>query len=125
MRQAEIILVGDDLERVSPALLSSLEARGLRVLKAQSEAELAALLPEHPQVTIVAYEPSQSDTARRILEVVAHTERKIPVVVVAERGSLDEYYELMSEGAYDYFDLRDGTEPIERSVAWAAGTRAA
>ncbi|HZP16377.1 MAG TPA: hypothetical protein VFB00_00330 [Terriglobales bacterium] len=126
MREAQqVIVVGNDLEQLLPGLFSSLEAQGLHVVKARSGAEFEALLQEHPKVTVIAYESGHSNMARRVLEAVAHAQRKVPVVVVAERSNLDEYYELMSEGAYDYFDLRDGTEPIERAVLWAAGTRAA
>ncbi len=121
----EVIVVGNDLEQLLPALFSSLEAQGLRVVKARSSTELEALLREHPKVTVVTYQSGHSNRARGVLEAVAHVQRKVPVVVVAERSNLDEYYELMSEGAYDYFDLRDGAEPIERAVLWAAGTRAA
>lgn len=121
-----VIVIGEEIEAALPALLPSLETHGLRVMKAQGLGDLRVLLPEGEAATIVAYEPAGSNAVRRILSAVSKMEQRIPVVVVAERGSFDEYYELMSEGAYDYFDLREGAGPIERSVEWAAiGSRAA
>ena len=91
----QVIVIGEEIENALPALLSSLEAHGLRVVRARTAGDLELLLPESEATTIVAFEPAGSDAVRRVLNTVSEMPRRIPVVVVAERGSFDEYYELM------------------------------
>ena len=124
-RSERIILVGGELQTNMPNLLSSLAGQGFHVVQAPTTEELEALLDDNSGAIIVAYGPRGDDTARRVLKTVAGAQRKIPVVVVVNEGNFDEYYELMCEGAYDYFELRDGADVIERSVRWAVESRAA
>jgi len=46
------------------------------------------------------------------------------VVALVEHGSFEDYYDLMSKGAYDYFESSHNLDAIERTVERAAGTRA-
>ena len=120
-----VIAVGNELGTGLPKLLLSLKEHGFDLIQAGNAEDLLTLLGRNQSVIIVAFESRGKDTARRVLQTVAEAQRKIPVVVVTSEGSFEEYYELMSEGAYDYFDPREGPEVIERSVRWAAGARAA
>ncbi len=52
-------------------------------------------------------------------------ERKNPVIVVVDRTDFSQYYELMSRGAYDYFELPEGPDVIAGAVRWAAQTQPA
>ena len=119
-----IIVVGPDAETSVPNLISGLTAHGLDVVQARTADELRALLREDAGATIIAYNSPGAKTAWCVLKAVADAQRRVPVVVVVKEGNFEQYYDLMSEGAYDYFDLRDGLEVIERSVRWAAGSRA-
>ena len=118
-----IIVVGADAETNMPNLLSTLRAHGLDLVQARTTAELRALLREDAGATIIVHDSPGANTARTVLKTVAEAQTKVPVVVVAEHGNFEHYYDLMSEGAYDYFDLRDGLDAIERAVRWAAGSQ--
>ena len=115
-----VIVVANDLANGLSGLFSILEDQGFRLRRAGTTEELPALLRDSPESVVVAYETPGEDTAHQVLLALAEAEHKTPVVVVARSGDFDEYYELMCEGAYDYFDLRDGADVIGRSVRWAA-----
>ena len=46
------------------------------------------------------------------------------MIVVVEESNFDEYYELMSDGAYDYYAMDEGAEVIAEALRWAAHTDA-
>ena len=119
MKNSEcVILVGDDLQTNLPGLVPALEARGFRLLQVPTVESLNAVLRSGSAASIVVYEPRGEGIARQVLRTVAEAQQRVPVVVVSSEGNFDEYYELMCEGAYDYFDVRDGPEVVERSVRW-------
>ena len=120
MRPETVIVVGNELPTAMPALLSSLESHGHRVIAVAEVEALPGVLADDAEAILLVYEEPGLRAAHRALEITASFERKVPVVVVTANGNFEDYYELMSEGAYDYFDLRDGAEMIERSVDWAA-----
>ena len=123
-RSENIIVVGNELQSNMPNLAPSLQAQGFHVVHASTAEELKDLL-DNNSVVVVAYGHRGDEAARRVLKTVAGAHRSVPVIVVVNEGNFDEYYELMCEGAYDYFELRDGAEVIERSVRWAVESRAA
>ena len=47
------------------------------------------------------------------------------MIVLVEQGEFDDYYELMCQGAYDYFELSSGADPIARAVRGASRALAA
>ena len=115
-----VIVVGREIAAALPELLPSLESLGHRVIAAPEVEALLPVLEGNPEAILLVYDAESRGTAHRVLQAVTSYGRKVPVVVVTPNGNSDEYYELMSEGAYDYFDLRDGVEAIERSLRWAA-----
>ena len=120
----QIVIIGNDLEERSPALIRDLRGQGFQVTKIHGTAELAGLLKEDPKATVLTYDQQGKRGAEEALRAVVRTGKKAPVVVLVEHGSFDDYYDLMCEGAYDYFEIEDDPEVIERAVQWAAGTRA-
>jgi DNA-binding NtrC family response regulator len=120
----QIVIIGNDLEERSPALIGDLRGQGFQVTKIRGTADLAGLLKEDPQVTVLTYDQQGKRAAEEALRAVGRTGKKAPVVVLVEHGSFEDYYDLMCEGAYDYFEVEDNPEVIERAVRWAAGTRA-
>ena len=114
-RQA-VIVVGDGGLR---GLVSSLEGQGFEVTESSKVEDLVSLLEESPGAIVIVYEPGEGAAAGRVLKAAGELGRKVPVVVVARQGNFEDYYRLMCEGAFDYFDLRDGREPIERAVRCA------
>lgn len=120
----QIVIIGNELEERSPALIRDLRGQGFEVTKIRGTADLAGLLKEDPQVTVLTYDPQGKRAAEDALRAVGRTGKKAPVVALVEHGSFEDYYDLMCEGAYDYFEIEDNPEVIERAVRWAAGTRA-
>ena len=125
LRARSVIVVGQNLETGLSTLLSSLRSHGFYLVQTPSAENLPALLEENSGVTILVYDSRGEDTARQVLRVLPEGRKKTPVIVVVDQGAFEQYYELMCEGVYDYFELASGPEVIERSVRWAAGTRAA
>ncbi len=120
-----IIVVATEFEAHLQSLVRALRAHGFHLLETTSAEAARALIERTGDVAVVVYDAAGANTAHRVLQSITDVDRKIPVIVVVERGSFEEYYELMCEGAYDYFEVANGAEEIERSVRWAAGTRAA
>ena len=113
LRSKSVIVVGNDLAGLS-GLLSSLKSHGFHLVQTAIAEDLPALLEENPSVAILVYDSRGEDTARQVLRVLPEGRRKTPVIVVVDQGYFEQYYELMCEGAYDYFELASGSEVIER-----------
>ena len=58
--------------------------------------------------------------AQELLRVLRRGWSDVPVIVVVEKYNFDEYYELMSDGAYDYYAMDEGAEVIAEALRWAA-----
>ncbi|MBI3664641.1 MAG: hypothetical protein HY236_00180 [Acidobacteria bacterium] len=125
LRSKSVIFVGNNLETSVSSLLAHLRSEGFHLIETASPEDLPALLEENPSVAIVAYDARGEDTARQVLRALPERRKKTPVIVVVDQGAFEQYYELMCEGAYDYFELTSGVEVIERAVRWAVGTRTA
>lgn len=120
-----IISVGLDLEHRLPHLPAMMRAGGLRLVEAASPAEMRKPLEESRQAVVVVYNPPRQTTARDVLEAVASRKRKTPVIVLVDQSDLDEYYQLMCEGAFDYFELGGDPRWVERSLRSATRQAAA
>lgn len=122
---ARIIVVGDGLGAGLPSLLATLRVHGLDVVEAPKAADLPAVLEQNRGAVVLVYDPRREGTAHEVLRAVQGMGEKPRVIVVVERGTFEDYYELMCEGAYDYFELTNHPEEIERSIRWAAKAQAA
>ena len=124
---AAVITVGQETETYLAPLLGRLVDSGLRHCTAGSPADLPALLDgmaKDSRRAILVYSGPGSGVAEQVLEGLAASHPDAPVIVVVNQCNVDEYYELMSQGAYDYFALMEGSGVIETAIRWAAHTHA-
>lgn len=117
-----VIVVGFHREERLSDFTARLAARGLQLAEFPTAQALPPVLRDECRSTLLVYNPPQGDQARQVLKVVADAGRRNPVIVLVDGGEFEEYYELMSQGAYDYFELSNGPEVIERSIR-CAGAR--
>jgi DNA-binding NtrC family response regulator len=126
-RPGTVIAVGVETPVYLGPSLERLVSHGLRQLTASSADALVTLLEEAEQlvrVAVLIYNGPGSDSALRIVETLDRQYPEVPVIVVVNEVRLDEYYELMSSGAYDCFGMVEGMAVIEQAVRWAAQTGA-
>ena len=125
VRSKSVIVVGREADAGLTALLSTLQLHGFQLVKAPSAEDVRDLVEKNPGVAVIAYDAPGENTAQRVLRIVADAPRKTPVIVLVNQGEFEQYYELMCAGAYDYFELANDPQVIERSVIWAAAAHAA
>jgi DNA-binding NtrC family response regulator len=118
-RSTTVITVGADPHQRLSNLLATLKASGFRLVETASPEDLSPPLDRFPDPVIVVYNPPKQDTARRVLQAVSGHNRRVPVIVIVDQSDLDEYYQLMCEGAFDYFELSGDPRWVERSVRCA------
>lgn len=119
MKSKDVILVGIRGTALGMGFLNPLRADGYQLTECPSPENIAGILQDHPGATIAVYNKPKQDTARRILNAVSAATRHIPVIVLVNMGTFEEYYEYMCEGAYDYFELGDDPIAIERAIRYA------
>ncbi len=111
-----VISVGVDLPAHLPGLQSAFQ-----LIQAESPEELLPALERADEAAIVVYHRPEANAARRVLEAVSRQGLNTPVIVVVEQLDMEEYIQLMWEGAYDYFELDGDPRWIERAVYSAMG----
>jgi len=112
-----VISVGLDLGARLPGLQSTFQ-----LVRAATPEQLVRAIEPAAEAAIVVYHRPEENLARRVLETVARHRLKIPVIVLVEQLDMEEYLQLMWEGAYDYFELGGDPRWIERSLRCAIGT---
>ena len=122
-----VVTAGSETPFYLGPLLQRLGERGLHHCNAASTDDLVGLLGKAAKLdrlAILVYNGPGSHTARRLLEALDPDYSDVPVIVVVNEPNIEEHYELMSRGAYDYFGFSEGTTVIEEAVRWAAQTDA-
>jgi DNA-binding NtrC family response regulator len=114
-----IVVVATELAPKLTNLVTNLGTRGFHVIEA-GEQELDTTLHRDNEVAVLVYEHRGEGVAKRILRTLQDSGRDVPVVVVFDQADKEDYYDLMSKGAYDFFELSERPESIMRSVCWAA-----
>ena len=107
------------------AVVRTMESQGYEWTPGTGADDLPGHLHSSPPTAIVVYNRPGDDTAEQVLARMETRRSKNPVIVVVDRGDFSDYYELMSRGAYDYFELPEGPEVIAGAVRWAAQTQPA
>ena len=102
-----IISVG--LEPSGPLLnlLQLLGAQGYELVESPPTEKLPLTLNRLGPAVVIVYNAWGKSTARLVLNLLAEGRKKYPVIVLVDRSDLNQYYQLMSEGAFDYFELSD------------------
>ena len=126
-RPGTVIAVGAETPVYLGPSLERLVSQGLRQLAAATADALVTLLDEagkSGRVAVLIYNGPGNDSALKVVEALDRRYPDVPVIVVVNEVRLDEYYELMSSGAYDCFGMVEGMAVIEQAVRWAAQTGA-
>ena len=121
---SDVILVGLTRHPAALHLAQLLRTEGFKTHDAGGPEEAPALLSETRRATIVVYSPGSPTAARSVIEQVQAAHRATPVVVLVDHSDFGDYYELMTHGATEYFEIDEPAEVILRGVAWAAHARA-
>jgi FixJ family two-component response regulator len=116
-RPKRVIAVGVDIANCAPRLLNILRGSGYQLVEVPAVQELLSTPQRLGDAVIVVSGPQ---SARQLLGGLAQQRQASPVIVLVQRPDLDEYYSLMEEGAFDYFELGGEVTWIERSVQRAA-----
>ncbi len=122
-----IVTAGSETALYLGPLLRRLDHKGLHHRNVASTNDLVALLDKAAKLdrlAVLVYNGPGTDTAHRLLEALDSRHSDVPVIVVVNEPNMEEHYELMSLGAYDYFGFSEGAEVIEEAVRWAAQTDA-
>jgi hypothetical protein len=122
-----VVTAGSDTPLYLGPLLLRLGEKGLHHRNAASTEDLIAMLREGAKLdrlAVLVYNGPGTDTAHCWLEALEPDYSNVPVIVVVNEPNVEEHYELMSQGAYDYFGFSEGTTVIEEAVRWAAQTDA-
>jgi DNA-binding NtrC family response regulator len=109
-----VITLGAELVDILPNLATVLHARGFRIVSIPTPEALPPARDALEETVILVFNPRGQDLARRVLQAVRH--RQVPVIVIADYPNLHEYCDLMSAGAFDYFDLTAHIDWIGRAV---------
>lgn len=120
-----ILTVGMDEHALLTPLVSALESQGLQLISVRAPGELPRVLGQHARAAVLVYCGQAGEIGNQVLNQVSRAHRNAPVIVIVDRADFGHYYELMCEGAYDYYELSEGAEVIARAVRWAARTRGA
>lgn len=123
-RSAPVILVGFAKHPAAIALAGQLRSYGFDVAEAPALDDLPRLLRGSRRAAVAVYSPSRTKLGHQVLEQVAGAGRNVPVVVIVDETDFGEYYSLMSDGAKEYFGIREQPEVILRGLAWAANAGA-
>lgn len=118
-----VTFVASDATPQLSELVAAIEAKDYRVTKADRIEHLASQLNKTEKTTVLVYTEQGDELPFQVLTELSNQQRKCPVIVVVDRADFAHYYELMCEGAYDYYELSEGSEVITRAVRWAAQTR--
>ncbi len=122
-----VITVGSETPLYLGPLVQRLADNGLHHHNAPSTEDLVALLSNATKldrVAVLVYNGPGTAAAHHLLEALETGYSDVPVIVVVNEPNIEEHYELMSQGAYDYFGFSEGTTVIEKAVRWAAQTDA-
>jgi DNA-binding NtrC family response regulator len=113
-----VITLGLEPTERLPAILAHLQNRGFDIVNLSTPGELLPTLDRVDDGIVVVFSRRGQNLAGQILR--ALHDRPTPVVVIADQCDFHEYYDLMCQGAYDYFDLVTDPRWIERSIVTAA-----
>jgi DNA-binding NtrC family response regulator len=101
-----------------------LERDGLERREVDCAEQVPAALSSESGNAVLVYSERGQPMATNLLRLLRKNWSEVPVIVLVDRTNFDEFYELMSEGAYDYFETPEGAMVIAEALRWAAYTHA-
>lgn len=113
-RSKSVITVAVDAGNRLSGLLAALRGYGYQVVELPTSEGLFPALHQYPEAVILVYAPAGRFTIHQLLQTAS------PVIVLVDRSDFDEYLELMSAGAFDYFELDSDPQWVEHSVRCAS-----
>ena len=113
-----VLTLGAELVDILPDLAPALHARGFRIVSLPTAEAVPPAKDALGETVILVFNPRGQDLARRVLQ--AACPRPVPVIVIADPPDVHEYCDLMSAGAFDYFDRTAPIDRIGRAVEAAA-----
>jgi DNA-binding NtrC family response regulator len=122
MEYKDVILVGIRSKAGGPQFLSALQEDGFNLIESAAVEELPDLVGIHQGAAVVVYSQPGKDTGKRALSILSASIRHVPVIVLVDLATFEEYYDLMCQGAYDYFELEEDPVAIERAIRYAPRT---
>ncbi len=120
-----VLAVGVDAGGRVRELLNILKNHGHKAVVIPTVEELLPTLDQYPDAVILLYNGERQDAARRLLDALNKLHISRPVIVLVDRPDFDQYYELMCQGAFDYFDLDADPAWLARSLSCAGARLAA
>ena len=124
-RGKHVIAIGAETNHRLLALVEDLKAQGYHLADIPNLEKLIPALHRLSDAVILVYNPPGQDTARRVLYALGEHRRSNPVIVLVDRSEFDEYYELMCDGVFDYFEITGDLRWIEQAVRSAYARAAA
>jgi len=125
MTEPSIIWIGPAAGPVHHEVVSKTKRNGLAVLDLDSPESLNAVLRLFPKAVIVVCDNQHGRISRQVLDSMAAGMRNAPVVVLVERSDFGDYYDVMAQGAFCYYEQSESPKAIANAVWWTASTRAA
>lgn len=120
MQRPKVIAIRAGPQPMASRIYRCLDDDGVDHVEVGRPCDVPAALAGDGADAVLVFNAKPDAPARELLRVLRREWSDVPVIVVAEESSFDEYYELMCDGAYDYYAKDEGAEVIAEALRWAA-----
>lgn len=120
MRRSKIIAIRAEPQPLASRIYRRLDDGGIEYVEVARPVDVPAALAGDGADAVLVFNTKLGVPAQELLCVLRQGWSNVPVIVVVEESNIDEYYELMSDGAYDYYAMDEGAEVIAEALRWAA-----
>ena len=124
MRRSKVIAIRAGPQPMASRIYRCLDDGGIDHVEVGRPCDVPAALAGDGADAVLVFNAKPGAPAQELLRVLRQGWSDVPVIVVVEESDFDEYYELMSDGAYDYYAMDEGPEVIAEALRWAAHTHA-
>lgn len=124
MSGTRVVAVTAGASNLIREIVSLLERGGMAHVEVDRPDQVPAELRADGGNAVLIHSALGKRTANALVETLREKWSDVPVVVLVDSADVDEFYELMCAGAYDYFETGEGAQVIAEALRWAAHTRA-
>lgn len=124
MQPPKVIVIRAGPQPIASRIYRCLDDGGIDHVEVATPGDVPAALAGDGADAVLVFNAKPGALAEELLRVLRQGWSDVPVIVVVEESNFDEYYELMCDGAYDYYALDEGAEVIAEALRWAAHTDA-